>query len=123
MTERTICNVAVKPNVWCGTPRIELKMKEVEKLKSEIKDGEEAERLSELNSELVDLQMKIRTFESTASVPYFLEEIVPGDLLVELLPSADINYIRAHLSPHQLYEYRQSIFFQAHGQQEEAFRL
>lgn len=123
MTEKPICNVAVKPNVWCGTPEIEHKLKELEKLKTEIIAGEEVDHMSELNSALVNLKMKIRTYENITSVPYFLQEIIPGDLLVEFLRSANINYIRAQLSPQQLYEYRQSIFFQAHGQEGDVFRI
>jgi hypothetical protein len=122
MTKKEICNVAVKPNIWCGTLITDYKIKELEKLKTEISDGDEVERLHELNSALVDLKMKIRTYENITSVPYFLQEIIPGDLLVEFLRTNNIEIIRRELSHYQLYEYQQSIFFQRHGQEGNAFQ-
>lgn len=54
-------------------------------------------------------------------VPYFLEGILPGDLLVEFLGTRDERTIRSKLSPRQQFEYRQSRFFQRHGQEGLAF--
>ncbi|NBX69824.1 MAG: hypothetical protein EBR01_12785 [Proteobacteria bacterium] len=50
-------------------------------------------------------------------IPYFLQDIIPGDLLVQILQTNDIRVIRQKLNVTQLYEYQQSIFFQEYGQQ------
>jgi hypothetical protein len=49
--------------------------------------------------------------------PYFLQEILPGDLLVELLGSRDVRVTRDKLTKRQHEEYEQSRFFQYHGQE------
>lgn len=53
--------------------------------------------------------------------PYFLQELIPGDLLVELLGSRDSRLTRRELTPDQHREYEQSRFFQQHGQTGLAF--
>jgi hypothetical protein len=53
--------------------------------------------------------------------PYFLQDILPGDLLVELVGTRDVRVTRRRLTPEQHYEYEQSRFFQKHGQEGLAF--
>ena len=57
----------------------------------------------------------------TEGAPYFLEAVLPGDLLVEFLGTRDVRTIRAQLTPRQCVEYEQSRFFQQHGQEGIAF--
>lgn len=57
----------------------------------------------------------------TDIVPYFLQSIIPGDLLVHFLGSRDVREIQHHLTPRQRLEYEQSRFFQPHGQEGTAF--
>ena len=56
------------------------------------------------------------------AVPYFLQPIIPGDLLVEFLGTRDTRITRRELTPTQHCEYEQSRFFQQHGQEGLAFR-
>jgi hypothetical protein len=53
--------------------------------------------------------------------PYFLQEIIPGDLLVEFLRTRDVRTLRSTLTTRQQVEYQQSRFFQHHGQKGLAF--
>lgn len=54
-------------------------------------------------------------------VPYHLQEIVPGDLLVEFLGTRDARITRSQLTPEQHEEYLQARFFQRYGQHGLAF--
>ena len=54
-------------------------------------------------------------------VPYFLQPIIPGDLLVHLLGTRDVRTTRQGLTARQQVEYEQSRFFQNHGQEGLAF--
>ena len=58
----------------------------------------------------------------TDAVPYFLQSIIPGDLLVELLGTRDTRTTRRELTTIQHREYEQSRFFQQHGQEGLAFQ-
>jgi hypothetical protein len=55
------------------------------------------------------------------AVPYFLEDIIPGDLLVEFIGTRDSRIIAERLTSTQRHEYEQSRFFQNHGQEGLAF--
>ena len=55
------------------------------------------------------------------AVPYFLQPIIPGDLLVEFLGTRDTRITRRELTATQHREYEQSRFFQQHGQVGRAF--
>ena len=57
----------------------------------------------------------------STDVPYFLQEILPGDLLVEFLGTRDVRATRTALTRDQHREYEQSRFFQRHGQRGIAF--
>ena len=57
----------------------------------------------------------------SGGAPYFLEPILPGDLLVHFLGDRDSRTIQAHLTLRQREEYEQSRFFQQHGQEGIAF--
>lgn len=61
--------------------------------------------------------VQIHTEES----PYFLQEIIPGDLLVEFLGTRDVRTTRNQLTRDQHREFEQSRFFQSHGQEGLAF--
>jgi len=52
----------------------------------------------------------------TEDAPYFLQEIIPGDLLVEFLGTRDLRATRSQLTRDQHREFEQSRFFQPHGQ-------
>jgi len=54
-------------------------------------------------------------------VPYFLQDIIPGDLLVHILGTLDVRTTRTQLTRRQHLEYEQSRFFQNHGQTGLAF--
>jgi hypothetical protein len=54
-------------------------------------------------------------------VPYFLQEIIPGDLLVHFLDTRDVRTTRSQLTHRQHVEFEQSRFFQNHGQTGLAF--
>lgn len=56
------------------------------------------------------------------AVPYFLQRIIPGDLLVEFLGTRDTRITRRELTAIQHREYEQSRFFQQHGQEGVAFQ-
>ena len=56
-----------------------------------------------------------------SAVPYFLQPIIPGDLLVEFLGTRDTRTTRRELTASQHREYEQSRFFQHHGQEGLAF--
>lgn len=47
----------------------------------------------------------------------FLQPILPGDLLVHLIGTTDVRFIDRDLTRRQLIEYKQSRFFQNHGQE------
>ncbi len=53
--------------------------------------------------------------------PYFLQEKIPGDLLVEFIGTRDVRTTRAVLTRQQHLEFEQSRFFQQHGQEGVAF--
>jgi hypothetical protein len=53
--------------------------------------------------------------------PGFLQPLIPGDLLVHFLDIRDVRFIERELTRRQLLEYKQSRFFQHHGQQGKAF--
>lgn len=55
------------------------------------------------------------------AVPYFLQEKLPGDLLIEFLGTREVRITRAVLTHEQHREYEQSRFFQGHGQDGLAF--
>lgn len=55
------------------------------------------------------------------AVPYFLQSIIPGDLLIEFIGTRDTRTTRRELTPLQHREYEQSRFFQQHGQVGRAF--
>lgn len=59
-----------------------------------------------------DLEQTVESKE-----PYFLQDIIPGDLLVHFLGTRDSRTIRSTLTPIQNEEYEQSRFFQRHGQE------
>jgi hypothetical protein len=48
--------------------------------------------------------------------PDFLQPVLPGDLLVEFLGTRDNRIVERELSRRQLLEFKQSRFFQHHGQ-------
>jgi hypothetical protein len=50
------------------------------------------------------------------SPPYFLQGVLPGDLLVQFLGDREVRVTRRLLTARQLTEYEQSRFFQNHGQ-------
>lgn len=54
--------------------------------------------------------------QDDSTPPFFLKQFVPGDLLVELLGTRDKRTLESELNERQLYEYRQSRFFQNKGQ-------
>jgi hypothetical protein len=54
-------------------------------------------------------------------IPYFLQPVIPGDLLVHFLGTREVRTVRQQLTPRQLWEYGQSRFFQNHGQEGLAF--
>ena len=51
------------------------------------------------------------------AVPYFLQDKLPGDLLIEFLGTRDVRVTRNELTREQHREYEQSRFFQRHGQE------
>lgn len=55
------------------------------------------------------------------AIPYCLETILPGDLMVEFLGTREVRVVRHQLTREQLYEYEQSRFFQKNGQEGTAF--
>ncbi len=57
----------------------------------------------------------------TPSPPYFLQEKIPGDLLIEFMGTRDVREIERELTPEQYLEYQQARFFQRHGQEGIAF--
>jgi len=56
------------------------------------------------------------------AVPYFLQPIIPGDLLIEFIGIRDTRTTQRELTPEQHREYEQSRFFQKHGQEGIAFK-
>jgi|688.fasta_scaffold515157_2 hypothetical protein len=54
-------------------------------------------------------------------LPYFLQEKLPGDLLIEFLGTREVRITRSELTSEQHREYEQSRFFQGHGQEGLAF--
>ena len=105
MSEKPVANVSVKPNVWCGVLRILEKNNQQANL-----------------DDLAAARQQLRNYDNANTTPEFLHEIIPGDLLVEFLRTNNIDIIRRELSHCQLYEYQQSIFFQRHGQEGNAFQ-
>jgi len=55
------------------------------------------------------------------AIPYFIQDELPGDLLVEFLRTRDVRVLRDKLTAMQLMEYEQSRFFQSYGQNGIAF--
>ena len=55
--------------------------------------------------------------KDTDAAPYFLQEVIPGDLLVEFLGTRDVRVTKRELTRRQHEEYEQSRFFQNHGQE------
>ena len=55
------------------------------------------------------------------AVPYFLQPIIPGDLLIEFIGTRDTRTTRRELTHVQQREDEQSRFFQQHGQEGIAF--
>jgi hypothetical protein len=53
--------------------------------------------------------------------PYFLQPIIPGDLLVHFLKTRDVRTTRRELTARQHVEYEQSRFFQNFAQEGLAF--
>ena len=53
--------------------------------------------------------------------PYFLQETLPGDLLIEFLGTREVRITRTELTSEQHREYEQSRFFQGYGQEGLAF--
>ena len=54
------------------------------------------------------------------AIPYCLQEILPGDLLIEFLGTLDVRTLDQEMTPEQQREFQQSRFFQRHGQEGEA---
>ena len=110
MSVKPVANVAVKPNVWCGVLRI-------------LEENNPFENNEQANlDDLAAARQQLRNYDNANTTPEFLHEIIPGDLLVEFLCTNNIEIIRRELSHYQLYEYQQSIFFQRHGQEGNAFQ-
>ncbi len=55
------------------------------------------------------------------AIPYCLQEILPGDLLVAFIGDLDARTLDRELSAEQRREFEQSRFFQRHGQEGKAF--
>jgi hypothetical protein len=55
------------------------------------------------------------------AVPYFMQDLLPGDLLIEFLQTRDVRVIERELTREQYLEFKQSRFFQRHGQEGLAF--
>ena len=55
------------------------------------------------------------------AVPYFVRDQIPGDLLIEFLGTRDVRIIERELTREQYLEFKQSRFFQRHGQEGLAF--
>jgi hypothetical protein len=55
------------------------------------------------------------------AVPYFVRDQIPGDLLIEFLGTRDVRVIERELTREQYLEFKQTRFFQRHGQEGLAF--